>query len=241
MALDIIDIKTLFGSWPKQRLDVSPDDLLGNMRTHGISRSVTVSASAILYDDCLGNQDTWQECAVHPQIIPAATIHPHNYLSAEGRIATLKEQGFRVFRFCNKLLGYSLDLYCIRRMLDALSQAGMPCIMDATALEDPYRMARLSQEHEVDIICTGLNYSFQAEIVALAADYPRLYFDAGRLTSPDGIELFCQHIGAHRLVYGSDYPFDDTLPSLLLLQQAEITEAERQRIASHNIRELLGI
>ena len=32
MPLDVIDIKTLFGSWPKLRLDVSPDDLVANMR-----------------------------------------------------------------------------------------------------------------------------------------------------------------------------------------------------------------
>ena len=108
-------------------------------------------------------------------------------------------------------------------------------------MNTPYRLARLSDETGATIIVTGLGYLFEAEVIALARDYPRLYFDAGRLTGPDGIELFCQHVGAHRLVYGSDFPFDDVLPSLLLLQQAEISESDRRRIASGNIEELLGI
>jgi predicted TIM-barrel fold metal-dependent hydrolase len=241
MPLDVIDIKTLFGSWPKLRLDVSPDDLVANMRARGITRSITLSTAAALYDESSGNEETLQECQSRPELIPAATLHPYNYLPAERTIPALRERGFRIFRFLNRLEGYSLDLYCVTAMMRDLAQVGMPCIVDAASVDTPYRLARLSDETGATIIVTGLGYLFEAEVIALARDYPRLYFDAGRLTGPDGIELFCQHVGAHRLVYGSDFPFDDVLPSLLLLQQAEISESDRRRIASGNIEELLGI
>ncbi len=241
MPLEVIDIKTFFGSWPKQSLDVTPADLLENMQRRGISRSVTVSSTAMLYDEVSGNQETLSECAADPALIPAATLHPHNYLEAEGHIPALREQGFRAFRFFNALEGYGLGLYCLTQMLRESAQAGLPCIADAITVEDPYRLARLSEETGATIICTGLGYSHEAEVIALARDFPRVYFDAGRLTGPDGIRLFCRHAGAHRLVYGSGYPLDDTLPSLLLLQQADITEEERRRIASENVRELLGL
>ncbi|MGQ9554693.1 MAG: amidohydrolase family protein [Anaerolineae bacterium] len=241
MALEIIDIKTMFGTWPKRSLDLSADDLVRDLRQYGVSRALTTASVAILYDDELGNQDTLEQCRSRPELIPAATMHPGDYLASENVIASLKEQGFRVFRFFNKLQGFSLDLYCFRRMLADLKQVGMPCIVDAVALEDPYRLARLSQDVGLDIICTGLGYSFEAEVIALAQDFPRLYFDAGRLTGPDGIKLFCRHVGAHRLVWGSDYPFDAILPSRLLLEQAEITEADREAIASGNIKELLHL
>ena len=241
MAVNVIDVKTIFGSWPKRAIDVSPDDLLASMRRHGISRAVSLASAAILYDDQPGNDETWKACASRPELVPAATLHPYNYLADEGRVPALKEQGFRFFRFFNKLLGYSLDLYCVTQILRQLGQVGMPCMMDATSPEDIWRMGRLSQANDVDIICTELGYIVEAEVIAVARDYPRLYFDAGHMTSPDGIELFVRHVGAHRLVYGSDYPFDDTLPSLLMLQHAAISEADRQRIASANIEELLGL
>ncbi|NPV08094.1 MAG: amidohydrolase family protein [Anaerolineae bacterium] len=241
MPLDVTDVKTLFGSWPKLRLDVSPDALVADLRRHGIARALTLSTAAALYDERSGNQETLQECRSRPELIPVATLHPYNYLASEGAIPALREQGFRVFRFLNRLEGYSLDLYCVAAMMRDLARAGLPCIADAVSLDDPHRLARLSHDTGATIICTGLGYTFEAEVIALARDYPRLYFDAGRLTGPDGIELFCRHVGAHRLVYGSDYPFDDVLPSLLLLQQAEIAESDRRRIACDNAMELLGL
>jgi len=241
MPSEITDIKTLFGSWPKRPIDVSPDDLVRNQRAHGITRSIALSSAAALYDEVSGNEDTWRECESRPELVPAATLHPYNYLGSERSVSVLAERGFRIFRFLNRLEGYSLDLYCVRSLMGDLAEANMPCIVDAATMEDPYRVARLAADTGVTAIVTGLGYTFEAEVIALARDYPRLYFDAGRLTSPDGIALFCREIGAHRLVYGSDYPFDDTLPSLLLLEQARITEYDRQRIASGNIEELLSL
>ncbi len=241
MPNDIIDVKTLFGSWPKQPIDVGPDDVIANLRAHGIGRAITLSTAAALYDEASGNQDTWRECESRPELIPAATLHPHNYLRSERSVAALAEQGFRIFRFLNRLEGYSLNLYCVRALMRDLAKAGLPCIVDAAAMDDPYRVARLTADTGVTAIVTGLGYTFEAEAIALAKDYPHIYFDAGRLTSPDGISLFCREVGAQRLVFGSDFPFDDTLPSLLLLQQADITESERHRIASGNIEELLSL
>ena len=241
MDPDVIDIKTVFGSWPKRRLDVSAQELLRDIQHSGISRAITVSTTAILYDDVAGNEETMRTCEEHPALIPAATLHPQNYLEDERKIAALKERGFRIFRFFNKLQGYELDLYCVNRILNDLKKAEMPCIMDAVSVADAHKIARLSQEFELDIICTGLGYAFQAEVIALARDFPHVYFDAGRLTGPDGIELFCKHAGAHRLVYGSDYPFDNVLSSLYLLQHAGISERERELIAAGNIARMVAL
>lgn len=241
MSNEIIDVKTLFGSWPKRLIDVSPDDLVASLRAHDIGRAITLSTSAALYDEQSGNQETWSQCRSRPELIPACTLHPHNYLGSELSVAALAEQGFRIFRFLNRLEGYSLDLYCVRALMRDLAKAGMPCIVDAASLDDPHRIARLTADTGVTAIITGLGYTFEAEVIALAKDYPHTFFDAGRLTSPDGIALFCREVGAHRLVYGSDFPFDDTFPSLLLLQHADIGDAERTRIAYENIEEMLSL
>jgi len=239
--MEVTDVRTLFGSWPKRPLDLSAADLARDLRRAGISRAITVSSNAVLYDDVAGNAETLAACAAEPTFLPAASLHPHNYLASEGRAAALREQGFRAARFCNKLQGFSLDLYCFARLLADLAQAGLPCIVDAVALDDAHKLARLSRDTGATIIVTNLGYTFEAEAIALAQDFPRLYFDAGRLTAPDGIALFCREVGAHRLVYGSDYPFDDILPSLLLLQNAGVSPSETKMIASGTIEELLRL
>ena len=239
--MEIIDIKTMFGTWPKRKIDLGPQELVAALRAAGISRAITCASSAILYDGRSGNEETWQASSQCPELVPAATWDPRSYLAAEQPIARLQEMGMRIFRFHNRLQGYSLELYCVRKMLAELAKLKMPCIFDAVSLEDACRIARFSQEFDLDVICTGLGYSFEAEAIALAQDFPRFYCDAGRLTGPDGIALFCRHVGSHRLVYGSDYPFDAIEPSLFLLQQADISERERERIAATNIKELLRL
>jgi hypothetical protein len=241
MSFEVIDIKTAYGSWPKRALDVSVADLAAALPGLGISRAVAVSTEAILYEDEEGNETTLRDCGGYEVLIPGATMHPYNYLRSERRIGALKEKGFRIFRFCNKLQGFGLDLYCLRLMVQDLKQAGLPCIIDAMGLEDPWRIARLSAEADLDIIISNLGYTYEAEIIALAHDFPRLYFDAGRLTGPDAIELFARHAGAHRLVYGSDYPFDAVSPSRLIVEQARIPEDDRRRILAGNIKELLHL
>jgi len=102
------------------------------------------------------------------ELIPAATLHPHNYLRSERSVAALAEQGFRIFRFLNRLEGYSLNLYCVRALMRDLAKAGLPCIVDAAAMDDPYRVARLTADTGVTAIVTGLGYTFEAEAIALA-------------------------------------------------------------------------
>ncbi|MHB0877856.1 MAG: amidohydrolase family protein [Anaerolineae bacterium] len=241
MPLDVIDIKTVYGSWPKRPLDLSADDLVAAMQQNGIGRALATSTMAILYEDVQGNEQTLADCTTRPALIPSATMHPFNYLGTEHRIAALKEKGFRIFRFCNKLQGFGMDLYCLKLMLRDLQQAGLPCIIDSMAMEDPYRIARLSAEAEVDVIVSNLGYTYEAEVIALGRDYPHLYFDAGRLTGPDGISLFAKHVGVHRLVYGSDYPFDAFAPSLLLVQQSGLSDSDVQKVLADNVKELLHL
>jgi len=239
--MEVIDIRTMFGSWPKRPLELSAADLASHLCGLGIAQAVTTSSMAVLYDDAAGNAETLAQCACQPSLIPAATIHPHDYLGSEGAVGALREQGFSLFRLFNRLQGFSLDLYCLRLLLADLARAGLPCIVDAVALEDAYKLARLSRDTGAALICTNLGYTFEAEIIAIAKEFPLVYYDAGRMTSPDGIALFCRDVGAHRLVYGSDYPFDDVLPSLLLLQHASVSPAELELIASGTIRELLHL
>lgn len=156
MPLEVIDIKTAYGSWPKRAIDLSPDGLVDALRQDGVSRALTTSTMAILYEDVQGNDRTLADCATRPELIPSATMHPHNYLGAENRVAALKEKGYKVFRFCNKVQGFGLDLYCLKLMLRDLKQAGLPCIIDAMALGDPYSIARLSEEAGVDVIVSNL-------------------------------------------------------------------------------------
>src|SRR3712207_3661943 len=74
--MPILDLNTLFGFWPRDKVDLSVDVLVGAMRARGVVRSAAYSAKALFYDAGEGNDDTATVCGARPELIPSAVIDP---------------------------------------------------------------------------------------------------------------------------------------------------------------------
>ena len=86
-----------------------------------------------------------------------------------------------------------------------------------------------------------MHYAFFSEALAAAHQRENLWFDVQRFMGPDALKIFVDTVGAHRLVYGSNTPFDAIHSSLLLVEKAAISEEDRQKIFSSNLAGLLGV
>ena len=73
----------------------------------------------------------------------------------------------------------------------------------------------------------------------LVEKYPHLMFETSGYIVDGGIEEFCKRYSASRLVFGSGYPDNSSGAAMLALAHAEISDAERQAIASDNLSRLL--
>ena len=73
----------------------------------------------------------------------------------------------------------------------------------------------------------------------LVEKYPHLMFETSGYIVDGGIEEFCKRYSESRLVFGSGYPDNSSGAAMLALAHAEISEAERQAIASDNLTRLL--
>ena len=76
----IADVNTIFGFWPRRKVDVSLERLKALMERHGIVKAVTVSTTAALYDYREGNEETLSACQGDGRLVPAASLDPREYL-----------------------------------------------------------------------------------------------------------------------------------------------------------------
>ena len=73
----------------------------------------------------------------------------------------------------------------------------------------------------------------------LVEKFPNLIFETSGYLVDGGIEEFCKRYSAARLLFGSGFPDNASGAAMLTLARAEISDAERQAIASDNLRRLL--
>jgi predicted TIM-barrel fold metal-dependent hydrolase len=74
----------------------------------------------------------------------------------------------------------------------------------------------------------------------LVERYRNLYLDISKYELDGGIKDFCNKYGAERLLFGTGFPQLNPGGPIFTLIHADITEKERQKIASGNLERILG-
>lgn len=73
----------------------------------------------------------------------------------------------------------------------------------------------------------------------LIEKYENLYLDISRYELDGGISDFCAKYGAEKLLFGTGFPWWNPGGPILMLAQADITNKEREMIASGNLTRIL--
>jgi predicted TIM-barrel fold metal-dependent hydrolase len=239
--VEMLDANTVFGGYIKRSLDVGLGRLLSLLRDHRILRAVTCCTTGVFYEHRTGNEETLAACAAHPELVPAGTIHPQRCFGGE-EVGRLKERGFRLLRLFNALQGWPVQTFRPFEMICAAAdEAGLPILLDVAGVGSLTAIGQVAQRLTVPVIVAGLNYHGIAEAVAVGREVPNLIMELHQLTVPDGTETLCRFLGSDRLVYGSWAPFNYIRHTLMILEAADISAADRKAIACGNMARILGL
>ena len=97
--MEITDVNTVFGAYPAQHADSSPETLTEAMRANGIDWGLTLSTYGLFYDAAEGNGETMRACRTHDHLIPVATLNPAHYWGQDGVVESIAENAFEMVRF----------------------------------------------------------------------------------------------------------------------------------------------
>lgn len=238
MAVNIIDVNTVFGLWPRRPVDISIDSLFGLMKRHGVSRACSVSARGIFYDATMGNDETHSVSARHPEILPAATLNFAAYLGWEDEMRLRLDQGFRVFRFFPSVQEWSICGKAFRRFVDEISDYPSTLLV-VPAAEGMLNIADILGGVPNPVIITSFRYTHLSEAIEAMLAHTNLYVETHQINSPDFLHVLADHVGLDRVIYGSNAPLSYMGSALLPILNSEITEAQKQAVLGGNLEHLL--
>lgn len=242
--MEIFDCNAFFGFWPRREIKADLETIKNLASSHGIKKLLLSSFRGIVDDFTLGNRETIEACRVNPYMFPVATINPHRFLGLNQELAELEKEGVKVFRFFPDYQHWPYRFAPFNRVLRSLN-SGSLIILPARIGEHHNNgviseIGELAGEFGFNFIITGVYYGDLAEAIVVAQEHTNVFIETSLVNSPDGIEILTEHLGAEKLVYGSQMPLNYVSASLYPIMNARISDKDKERILCKNIIGLLG-
>ena len=238
----VFDCDTLFGPLPEAEPGTSLDTLVSTMGKHGVEKALTASTFGIFHEHGVGNEKTLAGCKERPELLPMATINPNASIEPAAEVKGFGERGFMALRLYNGLQEWPLAFAPLREILKAAGKYALPVIVDSdrpglpTALLD----AMPPDTPSLRVVMGGVRYFNSAEAFAAMRADGRLLLSVKNIIMPDSIELAVQTVGAGRLVMASTAPADYMLPGILRVENAHISDADKEAILWGNAEALIS-
>lgn len=120
--MEIIDVNTIFGFFPREKVDISFKKLLEIMKKYNIRSCFSLSAEGIFYDFEEGNRETLETCKQHPEIIPVATIDLRKYFGKKNIIKNLTNEGFKALRLFPDFQGWPFNYQPFLKIIEEIKE-----------------------------------------------------------------------------------------------------------------------
>jgi predicted TIM-barrel fold metal-dependent hydrolase len=214
--------------------DPSADAMVRVMDRCGVRRTVLSSCLAIELDTAAGNAATAAAVRAHPDRLAGyLTLNPHQ--SPEAEVARWADDPtFLGIKLHPSLHEYPVTGPAYQPAWELAAATGRPVLSHTwagSAFDDPAMLAAVAERHPEVTILLGhsgaLPHGFEA-VIELARTHPNLYLEiCGSHFTGGTLQRMVGELGAHRVVYGSDFPFIDLRYSLGRVIFADLPLADR--------------
>ncbi len=228
----------------------APDDLRHHMSNSGIARSVLLPL-AKGRDDVAGLND-WVLSVSGEGLIPFGAIHPfmENLESELDRLSACGVRGVKMMPLLQEI--YPDDPDCerlyealIERKMILVTHAGRDPLERREVFGTPERFARAVQcypDLRLELAHLGGLRMWDEVRRHLLPAGKNVYFDTAYvsfyLSSGEMAELIAD-IGPERVIFGSDYPWEEPGRAAAIIESLELSESEKEALLWKNASRLL--
>ncbi len=234
----MIDVNTLFGFWPKRKVDSSLDTLLRLMAEKDIRKACTLSTRGIFFDFKEGNRETLQAARKHEQLIPVGTLNPCRWLGCMDEARRLIDEGVRLLRFFPQYQEWNTGQAPFHKLLDeVLAPSGVALMLPAC--EGISAIGRMAKNIPNTIIIEGFKYDGLAEAIVVCEQAPNVHIETHLLNATDFVANLRQEISARQMVFGTYTPLTYIETGIAQVEASGATEEEKSLIYEGNIARIL--
>ncbi|MFH0963469.1 MAG: amidohydrolase family protein [Planctomycetota bacterium] len=232
------------GAAPLPGAILEPEEILAEMDRVGIERALATHALATATDILGGNDRISQIAARHRRFDPCYVIVPHHngeMPEGDALVRYLEEGGARAARMCPAQHRYPAGETWCGRTYATLAEAGIPVLIESRTNQITWgEVDEVMTAHPtLTLVLLRVNWRTERTVFALLAKHPNLKIETELYLPHRGIADITQRFGARRLIFGSGMPVYSAGAAMALILYAEIADADKQRIASTNLGEIL--
>lgn len=238
----ITDIHAEIGTTPLWGIPFTDANLQRSMQKYGVDKSIISSTIGNSCDFRRGNAQVAKIAQASPALLGCMVANinypeqsqkdMHAYLSTDSFAALLVISGVR---------GQHVTLAESEEILNAHRRFIKPVY-----LHTPNQAAALAANEIakafpiMKFVLLQMGGEDWRMATVLAERTLNLVLEVSGSSSPDKIQFAVEHIGSHRMVYGSGLPYVDPSATIGLVQDAEITDADKRNILSGSARRVFG-
>ena len=240
--MKLFDCNAAFGPYRVRvhRYAATPLQLIDEMNFCGIQSAMVYHTCQRYYDPEDGNRLLLSELDGFDRLLPTWSILPSQtgeQPAGEELVDQMRQHGVRMLRMYPQNHCYHMDAETWADQMQVFQARRIPIYIHAR-LGDIRDLLRLFPEL---VVITGTQGTNPLDRYAwpLIERYPQLHFDTSAYFVGGILESFLKRFDASRLLFGTSYPDQAVGGSILMLSQADLSDREKQAIASANLERLL--
>lgn len=251
-----IDVNASLGNWPFRMLrDNTPDALLRLMDANGIEQSWVGSLDCVLNREAkTANIALAQAVAPHrDRLLPFAAVNP-SFPTWEADIDLyLDELGMTGMRTYPNYYEFALDDPCFGDLLDCARERSTPLevavrvadermhhpLVKVPAVEIPKFERQLDRIGDAKVIFVNVRQNEFAAAARLAESNSNIFVEISHVEGVGGVAPLIERFGEAQVLFGTHAPILYPASAVLKLAEADITEAQRERIRSGNASKII--
>jgi predicted TIM-barrel fold metal-dependent hydrolase len=217
------------------------------MRYFGIRRALVYDLKSYLQDSVLGNEELLKHIAGHKGLYSSWVLLPEHTREMDPLLQLLskmEEYGVRAARMNPSLLGYSLEEWCVGKILSALEERGIPLFIDddaesTGALQTWLQLSKVCEKHPL-LKVVGSMSGHNRRLYSMMDSFENFYLSTSQFENHFGIEEVVGNFGAERIMFGTYHPYSPAA-QVNQIVYADISSDDKQLIASGNLERILGL
>ncbi|MFA9380045.1 MAG: amidohydrolase family protein [Acetanaerobacterium sp.] len=221
------------------------EELLQKLNDYSIDKALVYHAMAKEYDPQVGNDLLIEELGDQTALSPMWVALPHytgEFDEPEILAKKMKQHGVRAVTMfpSPSCQNYSLAYFTCGELFRTLEEYRIPLFIGLDQLGGLPALDTLCAAHpKLQIVVTGVNYRIDRDLYPLMQKHTNFSIETSGYKVMDGIAEICVRFGAQRLLFGTGMPLTSGSAAVGLITYANISDKEKQMIASGNLIRLL--
>lgn len=240
-GFEVIDAHAHFGQWeyPGELIDLDAFRRLTDRV--GFAKVVVSSRTALLYDVPEGNAEVARAAKADERFHGSMVLNAHYYDEAREQIERYADHPRFVCAKIHSIMNLAINAPQNLRVMELLAARKLPLTMHTWAGDGPAAVDAARRFPELTFFWFHALASEYRKAAELAMDLPNVCLDFLTSTQERGkVEHLVSHFDPDRIVFGTDQWLFSPIYALGPILDAQISDADRQKILSGNARRLLN-